>query len=108
MYLGGHVVALDCRKSYTQNKETSKKTRIGYEDGQHVMRLWLPAKEEQAKGEAERVLKGNRFAILATKSERSFHQAGVSAVSPQEGDRQASTMEEEFRRGFGERARRKL
>jgi hypothetical protein len=51
---------------------TGKKTRIGYEGGQRVTRLWLSAKEEEAKGEVEKALTGNRFAILATDSEGVF------------------------------------
>jgi hypothetical protein len=43
-----------------------------YEDGQYVMYLWLPAKREEAREETEKVLKGNRFAILATESEQVF------------------------------------
>jgi hypothetical protein len=61
--LGGNVVVLGGKRSYTQNKETGKRTRIGYEDGQFVMRLWLPATREEPKGEVEKALKGNRFAI---------------------------------------------
>jgi hypothetical protein len=51
--------------SYTQNKETSKKTRTNYEHDQYVMCVWGPVKEEVAK-ETENVLKRNRFAILAS------------------------------------------
>ena len=42
MNLGGNVVASDGKRSYTQNKETGKKTRIGYEGGHYVMHHWLP------------------------------------------------------------------
>ncbi len=49
MNLGGNAIALDGKRSYTENKETGKQTRIGYEDGQCVMHLWLPAKEEEKK-----------------------------------------------------------
>ena len=55
-----------------QHKESGKKTRIEYEDGQYVMYLWLPAKREKAQEETEKVLKGNRFAILAAESEQVF------------------------------------
>jgi hypothetical protein len=36
------------------------------------MYLWLPSLEEEANIETEKVLKGNRFAILATGSEEVF------------------------------------
>ncbi len=72
MNLGGNVVVLDGKRSHMQNNETGKKTRIGYEDGQYIMHLWLPAKEEEAKGEVEKMLKCNRCAILATESEEVF------------------------------------
>jgi hypothetical protein len=72
MNLGGSVVVLDCKRMGTQNKETGKKTRIGHEDGQRITRLWLPPKEEETKGEVEKALKGDRFAILATEIEGVF------------------------------------
>ena len=53
-----------------QHKESGKKTRIEYEDGQYVMYLWVPARREEVKEETEKVLKGNRFAILATESDQ--------------------------------------
>ena len=67
-------MVLDGEKSYMQHKESGKKTRIEYEDGQYVMYLWLPAKREEAQEETEKVLKlkGNRFAILAADSEQVF------------------------------------
>ena len=43
MNMGGNVVVLDGERSYMQHKESGKKTRIEYEDGQYVMYLWLPA-----------------------------------------------------------------
>ena len=55
-----------------QNKETGQRTRINYEEGQYVMYMWLPSKEEEAQEETERVLKGNRFAILATENDQVF------------------------------------
>ena len=55
-----------------QHKESGKKTRIVYEDGQYVMYLWLPAKREEAQEETEKVLNGIRFAILAAESEQVF------------------------------------
>jgi hypothetical protein len=36
---------LDGDRSYIQNKEASKKTRINYEQGQSVMYVWGPVKE---------------------------------------------------------------
>ena len=36
------------------------------------MYLWLPSKAEEVQKEAEKVLKGNRFAILAAESEQVF------------------------------------
>ncbi len=52
-----------------QIKETSKKTRINYEQGQYGMYVRAPLKEREAKEQTEKVLKGNRFAILAAESE---------------------------------------
>jgi hypothetical protein len=72
MNMGGNVVVLDGEKSYMQHKESGKKTRIEYEDGQYVMYLWVPARREEVTKETEKVLKGNRFAILATESEQVF------------------------------------
>ena len=72
MNLGGNVVVLDGEKSYMQNKESGRRTRIKYEDGQYVMYLWMPSRSEEAQEETEKVLKGNRFAILATESEQVF------------------------------------
>ncbi len=63
---------MDGGKSYTQNKKKGQKTGINYEDGQRIMYLWLPAKEEEVQEEAEQVLKGNRFAILAAESKQVF------------------------------------
>ena len=72
MNVGGNVVVLDGEKSYMQNKESGQKTKIHYEDGQYVLYLWLPTKGEEAQRETEKVLKGNRFAILAAESEQVF------------------------------------
>ncbi len=55
MKLGGNVVAQDGGRSYTQNKENGQKTRVNYEDGQYVARLWLPSKEGEAQEETEKV-----------------------------------------------------
>ncbi len=57
-----------------QNKESEQKTRIHYEEGQSVMYLWLPTKGEEAQKETAQVLKGNRFAILATENVQVFSQ----------------------------------
>ena len=72
MNMGGNFVVLDGERSYMQHKECGRKTRIAYEDGQYVMYLWLPAKQEEAQEETEKVLKENRFAILAAESEQVF------------------------------------
>ena len=72
MNMGGNVVVLDGEKSYMQHKDSGKKTRIEYEDGQYVMCLWVPARREEVTKETKKVLKGNRFAILATESEQFF------------------------------------
>ena len=65
----GNVVALEGDQSYTQNKETSKDTRINREQGQYVMCFWAPVKEGKVVKEREKALKCNRFSILATESE---------------------------------------
>ena len=72
MNMEGNVVVLDGKRSYMQHKESGKKTRIEYEDGQHVMCLWVPARREEVMKETEKVLKGNRFAILTAESEQVF------------------------------------
>ena len=72
MNLGGNVVVLDGGRSYMQNKESRQKTKIHYEDGQCVMCLWPPSEGEEAQKETQKVLKGNRFAILATENEKVF------------------------------------
>ncbi len=70
MNLEGNVVVLDGGRSYLQNEENGRKTRMNCEEGQCVMHLGLPAKENQVQEETEKVLKGSRFAILATESEQ--------------------------------------
>ena len=70
--LGGNVVVLDAEQSYMQNKTTMKKTKIAYEDGQYIMHLWLPARQEEFATESDKVLKGNRFAMLNTENEKVF------------------------------------
>ena len=72
MNLGDNVVVLDGGKSYMQNKESRQRAKIHYEDGQCVMYLWIPSRREEAQEETEKVLKGNRFAILAAESEQGF------------------------------------
>ncbi len=52
-----------------QNNENHRKTRIKYEHGQCVMYVWAPVKEGEVAKATEKVLKGNRFAILAADSE---------------------------------------
>ncbi len=72
MTLGGSVLVLDVEKSPAQNKSTGRRTSFKDEDGQSVMYLWLPSKEEDAREETWKVLRGNRFAILATDGEEVF------------------------------------
>ena len=74
MNLGGNAVVLDGGRSYMQNKENGQKTRINYEEEQYVVHLWSPSKEEEVQEETEKVLKGDRFAILAAESEQVFSQ----------------------------------
>ncbi len=40
--MGGKVVVLDGDRTHMQNKETDEKPRINYEQGQHVMYVWVP------------------------------------------------------------------
>ncbi len=70
MNLGGNVVVLDGGRSYMQKKGSGQNTKIIYEGGQYVLYLWLPTKGEEAQNETVKVLKGNRFAILATEDEQ--------------------------------------
>ncbi len=44
MNKGGSVVALDRERSYTRKKETNKKAKLNYEQGQHVTCVWAPVK----------------------------------------------------------------
>ncbi len=60
------------RKKLPENEEDGQKARMEREEGQCVMYLRLPAKEKEAQEETEKVLKGNRFAILAAESEQVF------------------------------------
>ncbi len=59
-------------ESFTQTKENGQKTRINCAEGQRIVHLWLPAKEEEAQEETQQVLEGNRFAILAAEGEQVF------------------------------------
>ncbi len=71
MNLGGRVVVLDGGRSYTQNKETGQRARINYEGA--VRRAHVPdVKGKETQEEAEQVLKGGRFAILATECDLFF------------------------------------
>ncbi len=89
------MVVLDGGGSYTQNKDTGSKTRISYEEGQYVMHVWLPSKEEEAQEETEKALQGNPFAILATESDLVLSQpAGVGAVSQHQDDQQGEREKE--------------
>ncbi len=47
MNMGGNAVVLDGERSYMQHKESGRKSRIEYEDGQYVMYLWRPARQEE-------------------------------------------------------------
>ncbi len=72
-----------------QHKETNKKTRINYEQGQHVTYAWAPAKEGEAVNETEDVERQSLRDLghgegVSTGS----HPAGARAVSPHEGDQQ--------------------
>ncbi len=69
MNLGGDVALLDDNKSFTQNKETGRKTRIEYEGGQCVMQLRVPSDRKIKNEEESKMLKGSKFAILATEKE---------------------------------------
>ncbi len=70
--LGGSVAVLDRERSHTQNKSTGRKTRVNCEEVQRAGHLRLPSKEEEVREASEKVLKANRFAILAMESEDVF------------------------------------
>ena len=53
MNMGGNVVVLDGEKSYMQHKESGRRTRIEYEDGQYVIYLWMPLRREEARGDGD-------------------------------------------------------
>jgi hypothetical protein len=61
-----NVVVLDGRRSYTKNKETGQKTGIEYEKGQYVMYVWVHATEKGTIEEQSKILKGNKFATVAS------------------------------------------
>ena len=63
---------LDGDLSYMQNKHTGRKTRINYDSGKYIMHVWAPAREREAQDESAKILKGNKFAILATEGEEVF------------------------------------
>ncbi len=65
---GGTVEVLGGERSYEQNKSAGRETRANYEEGQRVVYLWVPSKEEEVREESEKVPEGNRFAVLATES----------------------------------------
>ncbi len=54
---------------HTQSEKTGQKTRTKCEDGHRVMYAWAPSKENDVREESEKILKGNRFAILAMEGE---------------------------------------
>ncbi len=56
---------MDGDRSYVQKKETYRKTRTNYEQGQYFMHAWVPVKEGDAAKETEKALKGSRFGMLA-------------------------------------------
>ncbi len=72
MNLGGKFVAMDGGRRHMQSEENSQRAKIHYEERQLVVYLWLPSKEEEAREEMEKALRGNRFAILAAESEQVF------------------------------------
>ena len=88
-------MVLDGDKSYMQNKATNRKTRIYYEEGQRVMYLRLPSKEEEVREETEKALKGNRFAILATEIEIQQDFTRRMYISPHEDDQQGDKTRKE-------------
>jgi hypothetical protein len=67
MNMGGNKVVLDGGRSYMENRETGKRTKIHYEGGQYIMYMWVPAKKGLAsKVEKDSRSANNRFAILAS------------------------------------------
>jgi hypothetical protein len=72
MNMGCNVVMLDGDEGCTQNKAAGQKTRTSYEGGQCVMHMRAPLKESEAREESNSILKGDRFAILATETDDVF------------------------------------
>ena len=72
MNKGCNIVVLNGEHSYMKNKRTGQKTKISYEDGQYIMRMWVPAGPKEAEKDVASQLKGNRFAILAADDEQVF------------------------------------
>ncbi len=60
---------LDGNESYAQNKETGQETGMEYEGGQRVMYLRAPSDRRIKDEEENKMLKGDKFAILATEKE---------------------------------------
>ncbi len=44
-----------------------------YEDGQHIMYMWVPVKESEVREKPRNILKGNRFAVLVAEGEQVFN-----------------------------------
>ena len=61
-----------------QNKETSERTLINYEQGQRVVCAWATVKEGEVAKETETALKGSRFdtACVRAVSPREVYQRG--------------------------------
>ncbi len=62
-------MALDGDKRHMQNKELGQKTRIEHEGGQYVMYLRAPSDRRVKDEEENKILKGNKFAMLAARKE---------------------------------------
>ncbi len=63
------VGGLEGNKSCVRNRETGRKTRIEHEGGQRAMYWWAPSDRNIKNEEANKVLKGSKFAILGTEKE---------------------------------------
>ena len=63
---------LDGNEIFMQNKETGQKTRIEHEGGQGLMNLRAPSDRRIKDEEENKMLKGNKFAILATEKEETM------------------------------------
>jgi hypothetical protein len=72
MNMGGNKVVLDGPRSFMENRQSGKRTKIHYENGQFILYLWVPA-GRATKREKEEVNKDivhkNRFAILAAEDQ---------------------------------------